>query len=194
MPTDEQNSDSTQVETSSEPEFSPRAFATGTGAVCQFVGIIYIAVAAIYWFASGRLHLPIKDRIDTVAEYFKPENIVFATTTLNVLAGVAGGLALAAFGIGLQGERRTAGIGASVTAGILILVNVTGAVCCIVYGPAWFAAIVFTLVTAVNTIVFLLAVYSTAILKKYPPPPNQSIVDDEWIEEYHQKRRKERGY
>ncbi len=183
-----------QTDDPKEQTESPRAFATGTGAVCQLVGIVYMIITAIYWFASGRLHLPIRDGIDNVAEYFKPENIVLAAATLNVLVGFAGGLSLAAFGIGLQGERRTGGIGALVTAALLILANVIGVVCCVAYGPAWFAVIIFTLTAGANTIIFLLAGHSASVLKKYPPPPDQSVVTDEWIEEYHQKRREKRGF
>ncbi len=193
-PANQNQPESAQDSIETDAPQSPRAFSSGTGAVCQFTGIIYMALAAIYWFASGRLHLPVKDRIDVITEYLKPENIVFTMATLNVLAGFAGGFALAAFGVGLQGEQRSSGVGAMVTAILLVIANIIGAVGCVAFGPAWFAAFVFTVAAAANTILFLLAGYSSAILKQHPPPPDQSIVDDAWIEEYHRKRRERRGF
>lgn len=169
----------------------PRAFATATGVVYQIVGVVYFFASAAYWLASGRLHAPAAVRVDTFAAFFAPANLLRTVATANVLAAVAGGLAMIAFGVGLQGEQPRSGVGAMCTSGVLLLIAVASAVVCAVMG-AWLSLIVLVPLTLANGVLFMLAGHSASVLKRFPPPPDQSVVDDAWVEEYDRQRREAR--
>lgn len=168
----------------------PRAFVTATGFVYQVAGAFYVAVAGGYWLISGRLQDEAPVPIETVKQFVDPANVLLALTTLNILVAVAAGLAMVAFGIGLQGERRRSGIGAMITTGLLAAVALTSAVLYALYGPAWVPMVIVTLHGAVGMVLFLLAGHSAGILKRFPPPENQNVVDDAWLEEYARNRRR----
>ncbi len=168
---------------------SPRAFATATGMVFQVAGFVYFVGAAAYWFASGRLQSVATVPVERIGDYFDRSNILLSVTTANVLAAVVAGLAIAAFGLGMQAEKRGAGIGAMITTGLLTLTSVISAGLYIAYGPSWLRVAAVLSIGVVSAVLFLLAGHSTAILKHHPPPPDQSIVTDAWLEEYERTRR-----
>ncbi len=169
---------------------SPRAFATTTGFVCQIAGLAYFLTGAAYWFVSGRVQDPTPVRVDTVADFFNDANVTLTVTTINVLAAVAGGLAMVAFGIGLQGERRRSGVGAMIATGALSAIGTTSVIVYVAFAGAWIRAMFALLYTAANVVLFLLAGHSAAILKRHPPPENLNVVDDAWLEEHERTRRR----
>jgi lysylphosphatidylglycerol synthetase-like protein (DUF2156 family) len=175
-------------QTPTEP--SLRAFASGTGLVFQYTGFAYLGIAGFYWFASGRLDPPSAVPVETLADYFAPANVTFAITTANVLAGVVGGLAVFALGLGLQAEKRQAAIGGIIVSLILELITTTSAVLFITAADAWGRAVVVAIISLMNIVLLMLAGRSLVILNAHPPPPDDNEVDSAWIEEYHRNRRR----
>lgn len=171
----------------------PRAFVTATGYVYQLVGIVYLLGFGFYWIISGRIQAKASVQIDSLADYVAPGNVLLTVTMVMILSGVAGGLGLATLGIGLQSERRWSGVGAMVVAGSLAAIGWAGVSMHIIYGPAWGRAVIVGGWSVINTILFLLAGYSAAILKRHPPPEDQNVVDDAWLERYDRERRRPRG-
>lgn len=171
----------------------PRAFVTTTGYAYQLVGMIYLLAFGFYWVASGRIQATAPVRIDSVADYFAPGNVLLTVTMVMILSGVAGGLAMVTLGIGLQGEQRWSGLGAMFVVGSLAVIGSIGAVLYIIHGPAWGRAVLAGGWSAVNTILFLLAGHSAWILKRNPPPKDQNVVDDAWLERYERERHEARG-
>jgi len=176
-----------------DPSPRPRAFVTATGYVFQTVGMVYLIVFGVYWFISGRIQDRATVRIDSPADYFAAGNVLLTVTTIVVLSGVAGGLGLVALGIGLQGERRGAGASAMMVAGALAAIGWIVVAAYVIVGPAWGGALVTAVWSAINTVLFLLAGHSAAILKRHPPPADQNVVDDAWLEQYERERRESRG-
>jgi hypothetical protein len=178
------------ADTDSEPH--PRAFVTATGFALQGAGLVFLAVAAVYWLISGRVQKLADGRIDRLADYFATPNLGLTAITGLVLAAVCGGLAMITFGLGMQGEMRRSGIGAMVVAGAMTLIGVAAAAVFLAAGPDWMGSGVAAAWTLVSGILFLLAGNSTSILRRFPPPKDQNVVDDAWIQEYHRKRRESR--
>ncbi len=172
---------------------TPRAFVTATGLVFQLTGLVHIFLAGGYWLISGRVQAEAPVRIDSLREYVQAQNVLLSVTTVWVLAAVSGGLAMVAFGIGLQGEKRSSGLGAMISSGMLALVAMLCGISYLVWGPAIGRAIIAGLEFATATVLFLLAGHSADELRRHPPPENQSVVDDEWLEEYARNRRARRG-
>ena len=169
---------------------SPRAFVTTSGFVFQTVGAAYFLAGGAYWFISGSVQERATVRIDSVMDYFAEPNLLLTVTTALILSSVGGGLALIAFGLGMQGETPRSGIGASIAAGMLTATGLAGTVLYLALGPAWLRAVAAGLYTVVNGILFLLAGHSASILKRHPAPPDRSMVNDAWLEEHHRNRRK----
>lgn len=188
MPDD--SSDPSSDDSRAVNETSPRAFATTTGVVFQIVGLAFLLAGGSYWVISGRLERLAPVPIDTTAAFLDPANIILTVTTANVLTLVTGGLALAAFGVGLQGELRRSGTYAMIAAGLLTIVELVSVILFVAFGPAWIRMVVVFLLAVVNAILFLLAGQSASILKAHPPPPDQSVVDDAWLENYARNRRR----
>jgi len=171
----------------------PRAFATTTGLVFQIVGIVYVMVAGGYWLISGRIQAPATYPVVSLSDYIShPQNILLAATTANILVAVAGGMAMVAFGVGLQGERRRSGTGAMIVAAVVATVGLMTIVVYIVWGPAWCRAAVTAVHVIVACVLFLLAGESALVLKQHPPPKDQNTVDDAWLAEYERQRRARR--
>jgi hypothetical protein len=171
----------------------PRAFATATGFAFQVVGVVFLVVSTAYWFVSGRVQTPAATPINALADYFAREHLVLTASTGLVLSGVGGGLAMIAFGLGLQGERRRSGIGAMIVAGALTVIGLAATAMYLFFGPYWLGAFVAVIWTAVSAVMFLLAGHSADTLRRHPPPEDQNVVDDAWIEAYHRKRRESRN-
>ncbi len=171
---------------------TPRAFVTGTGVVFQFVGVLYFLAAAAYWFLSGRLQNDASVPIERFADYWAEPNRALTLDTINVLASFCGGLAMAALGIGLQGEQRGSGRAALFVTGVLALIHLAATVGYWAVGPHWFGMLVSITLAAAATVMFLLAGHSAGQLRRHPPPEDASIVDDAWLEEYERIRRASR--
>ncbi len=169
---------------------NPRAFATTTGFLFQIVGAVYMLIAAVYGLASSCLQQQSGVPIDSVAAYFDEANVLNTITTVNVLAGLAGGLAMFTFGLGLQGERPRSGLGAMITTAALVLSALGSAILYALLARAWLHMSLVAVFAAVNTVLFLLAGHSAALLRRYPPPKDQNIVTDAWLEEHARNRKR----
>ncbi len=170
---------------------SLRAFATATGLAFQVVGIIYLMIGAGYFVVASAV-----DRKGSAANpdiitsgIFDPANRLQAVTTLGILAAIAGGLALATFGLGMQGEKRNSGVAAMISTTILTIIAAATCAGYLYLGPHYLRATIALAFTLINATLFMLAGQSAAVLKAHPAPEDQSIVDDAWIEEYSRIRR-----
>jgi hypothetical protein len=169
----------------------PRAFATATGVAFQVAGIVYLLLGLGYFVVMSAIERKGAAGIPSESAHgiFDAGRRVEALSAVLVLTCLAGGLALATFGIGLQGEQRRSGVWGMVVSGGMSLIGAALCVGFLYFGPSWFrvgAALMFALV---NGVLFLLAGHSAAVLKAHPPPEDQSIVDDAWIEAYRRERR-----
>lgn len=172
---------------------SPRAFATATGFALQVVGVVHLLASGGFWFLSGLIQSPVATPVKRPQDYLAAGNIVPALTTFLVLAAFAGGLAMIAFGVGLQGERPRSGVGAMLTTGMLTAVGLAAVVLGLTFGPSWAVAAAGAVVAGINAVFFLLSGQSAGVLKRFPAPPDQNVVDDAWLEEHARRRRSHRG-
>ncbi len=174
--------------TDSDTQSSPRAFANTTGVVYQIAGMGYFLGGGGYWFISGRVQGRSAVRVETLGDDLDEANILLSITTANVLAAVVGGLAMMALGVGLLGDRRRSATGAMIASGLLAVINLAGAVLYVVFGPAWLRMVVVAFLGACNTVLFLLAGHSAAVLREHPPPADQGVVDGAWLEAFERDR------
>jgi hypothetical protein len=154
------------------PPDSPRAFAQATGLVLQLVGIILTLGTCCWWSFAGLTQQQLRPASQpaSLGDIVSAANALQIWSMSAVCLSFAGGLALAALGLGLQAEKRRSGTIAAWTAG-------AGA-------TFWFAYFGFALTHAAGVgrliwIVLMLLVWglcavlsviSADELKRNPPP------------------------
>lgn len=164
----------------------PRAFAQGTGIVLQTIGMLFflssccVCSLSSWWqpmqdrgqalehYQSGR---PIGGSLSDLAE--RPVEAGYAIT---VFFGTVGGLGMAVFGLGLQAERRRAGIAAFITtAALAIILLFSGAL--LWYGGAtWLARALHALLTLIVLILNGFTWHAMRQVLADPPPADIDIV------------------
>lgn len=167
---------------------SPRAFAIGAGVVFQSVGGI-LALAALVAALISPWAIPRSEKpVEQWFQFFEKDHLPYAMAAIVIITSLIGGLAFVAVGLGLQGERRSSGRVAMVTAG-LIGATYLGVACVFLFllnRP--FSMIVPTILTLICVALYLLAGHSASILRQFPPPPDLSVATPEVLEEFRQKR------
>src|SRR5262249_32252694 len=149
----------------------PRTFVRGTGFVLQVAGFILLFGGCCIGSLSGWIQPEQPQAAVTTGEWFKksPPGFVLAAGE-TALTGAAG-LALVAFGLGLQHERRGSGRGAVAATACLAGVWWTGLVLAVILSPA-VGRILINLVFAIAfTVLFLLAGAANREFRLHPPPP-----------------------
>jgi len=158
-----------------EPQLnSPRAFSQASGLVLQLVGIVLALGTCCWWSFAGLT----QERLRPASQPGTLREIVAAADALQIWSmtavciSFAGGLSLAAIGLGLQAEKRRSGSLAAWTASA---------------GAAfWFAYFAFALThhAGVGRLIWIvlmllawglcaiLGVISADELKRNPPPPD----------------------
>lgn len=168
---------------------NPRAFVTATGFVFQTVGGVHLALGVAYLLASGLFGGGTERRARPSGDDAVRRNWVATATTVGTLAALAGGMALAALGVGMQGERPGTARWGMVACGLLTGIGLTSALLFGLSGSAWGRMLLAAGHGCANGVLFLLAGHSRTILKKFPPPADQNVVDDAWLEAHAQRRR-----
>lgn len=168
---------------------NPRAFAIGTGAVFQTVGVLQMLAGCFVWALSAYFHQPSPD---PAAQWYDFLDTRFgaAMVTLGLLAGTLHGLILAAVGSGLQGERPGSGrlsVAANVVALALYLI-IAGA---LAMRASWWSVLVPGAMCLWTAVLLILALTSADVLRRSPPPPDVNRATPEIMEE-HRRRREER--
>ncbi|MEK6799252.1 MAG: hypothetical protein AABZ12_09830 [Planctomycetota bacterium] len=163
---------------------NPRAFVVGSGLVYQGVGVALILAACAVWAVTAPAGPMPSATSDSSAEP------ALTRTTLAMFATFVGGLALAAVGVGLQGERRESGKVALAFSGTLAAVYAALLVAPL-FHQAWLACVVLAIPLTAMIVLFALARESAKTLRRHPPPPDQSIATPEFLEA-HRKEREER--
>lgn len=167
------------------PGPNPRAFAQGTGIVLQTVGVLLLLSTCCICAVSGAW-LPTKDRGQVMQEMSLPQPAPAPTplwrdparfsAVVMVFLLAAGGLAMAAFGLGMQSERLAAAWGAVLTCALLLLLTLAAGVA-LWLGDGhplprlWNAAMVLLLA--------VLTGFSWAGLRqiqRHPPPPYDATL------------------
>ncbi len=191
MSSDETMPDSTSTD-SVEDSANPRNFAMGTGVVFQSVGCILLFGGCCLWSISGHIVTPDVSPPDTWLGYFSSRTEA-AAWTIGVLTSFVGGLALAAIGVGLQGERASSGkfsvIATPIFSGIYAVVaGLLG------FGEGrWGAAIIPIVLAIVMFILFLMSLRSLHLLRRFPPPPHTEATE-EVLDEIRKRREERRKY
>jgi len=172
---------------------SPRAFAIRTGQLCQTLGMTFLFGACCLWSLSGRLVTQADQPAKRWTDYLTGDRLPAAVLTLDLIVTLLGGLGLLAAGIGLNAERRGSGTVAAVTAGAMSLAYWASCLTLAMYAGSWAATLTAAAFGVVATILFLLSLHSTAILRQFPPPTDQNVVTDEFLERYQRERRERRN-
>ncbi|MBI4717235.1 MAG: hypothetical protein HY763_05480 [Planctomycetes bacterium] len=173
------------------PPGSPRAFVTGTGYVCQIVGVLLLLVSGTLFLFSDLLVTPVGGPVRHWSEHLAGARLPGALFSLAVLLGIVGGLALATAGIGLQGERRSAArLGLFVSAALALGFAAIAVTLCVATDE-WLAGVVVLLGGGLMLVLAMLIGHSAALLRQFPPPPDMNVVTEEWLAE-HRRQREER--
>lgn len=175
-------------ESSPTPEPSPRAFAIGTGAVFQTIGLLMVLAACIAWAISAFAIKSNTQPASKWSDFLREPYLASALLTLALAATLIGGLALLAVGVGLQGERRNSGRAAMIATGFVTTAYLLVSVLYVVGLQLYVRAIFFLLLGLASVVLFMLAGHSASILKKFPPPPGLNDATAELLEEFRQKR------
>ncbi|HEY3245982.1 MAG TPA: hypothetical protein VGM03_21780 [Phycisphaerae bacterium] len=178
---------------------TPRAFVSATGLLFQVVGVIYVLGGCCLWSLAGQLI----DRPAEVRSWWSTqgagENVLVAggrdvrplwaqrAGAAAVVGTFLGGLALTAFGIGMQGEKQRSAIWGTLAAGALALLWLACAAAWMLLASAWLRAGLAVLLSAVNTLLMLLAAYSARTLRLHPPPPDTGIVSPEFVQQFERR-------
>ncbi|OWY70418.1 hypothetical protein B7486_16660 [cyanobacterium TDX16] len=176
-PTPPESSPAASENTGSTPTPSPRAFCQATGFIYQGVGVVLMLGSCCFWSFSGRVQEEARPTeagraIVEAAKDFAPQQF-WAMGAVVLL--FAGGLAIAALGLGLQHERPASASWAKWT---------TLAVAIYFWAYLWMSTLVWERATArialaavmalAWTVLFLLAGASVAEMRKNPPEPKSS--------------------
>ena len=167
---------------------SPRAFAIGTGFAFQTVGGLLASAAAVMAVIAAWAIPGSKVPVEQWTQFFSEEHLPSALWTILLITSLIGGLAMAAVGVGLQGENRNSGRVALVISAIMGLAYFCVAGVFIVAADRVFPALVAIVLAALAALMFLLAGHSATVLRQYPPPPDLNAATPELLEEYRQKR------
>lgn len=170
-----------------QPPPPPRAFAQGTGVMLQTVGMILFLSSCLICSLSSWWH-PMQDRGEVIEQVRTGqttggnllrdirERPVEAGYAMTVIFSTVGGLGLAVFGLGLQAERRRAGVAAMVTASILLFILLIAGALLWHGGAAWPARILHGLLTFTVAVVALFTWHAMRQVLADPPPADIDIV------------------
>lgn len=187
-----QSDDGKRQPESSNPEdelsIQRRGFVTTSGVVCQVVGIILVLGSCGFGSLSGWFQQKSDHPVDSFADYFAAANIGFATATIATLASFAGGLALVAAGVGMQGERDGSARLGMVVSALLMLIWFSAAGVSGFALDSWARAIGCMILGSTCLAIFMLAGNSARLMKISPPPQDQGAVTDEFLESLKKRR------
>jgi len=168
-------------------EPNPRAFAIGTGVVFQTVGVILALTGCSIWGLRGYVTAPVDQPAPNWLDFF---SIRFgeALWTLGLATTFLHGLALAAVGVGLQGERPSAGklaVATNCAAGLIY----AGMAAALILRESRFAmSLIPLMMFAFAGVMLALAIKSASALRAFPPPPDLSRATPEILAEYRRQR------
>ncbi len=167
---------------------NPRAFVTGTGFVLQGAGMVFMLGACGVWLFSAFFIDKADAPVETWTDYLNSSSSAAAYITLGLVTCLVGGIGLAAVGVGLQGEKPSSGYWAMGVTGIMA--GLFGALSATLFlrEGFWGIGLVAASLLVGSIGLFMLACYSSGILKKHPPPPDLNDFTDELLDEYRAKR------
>jgi len=170
-----------------QPPPPPRAFAQGTGVMLQTVGMVLFLSSCLICSLSSWWH-PMQDRGEVIEQVRTGQTTggnflrdirdrpVEAGYAMTVIFSTVGGLGLAVFGLGLQAERRRAGIAAMVTATILMVILILAGALLWRGGAGWPARILHGVLTTTVAIVTMFTWYAMRQVLADPPPVDIDVV------------------
>jgi hypothetical protein len=171
---------------------NPRGFAMATGAMFQSIGCILMLGGCCLWSFSPRLVAPDADPPEAWIGHFVDRGSAVAWT-VGVVVSFIGGLALAAVGMGLQGERPSSGRLSVIVTALLAVVFAAIAIVLVVREDRWGVATIPLILAGGMALLLLFALRSTYLFKRYPPPAHTEATD-EIMEEIRRKRQERRKY
>lgn len=181
-----------QTNISADGGSDPRNFVVGTGVVFQSVGCVLLFGGCCLWSISGHVVTPDSAPPESWLGYFSNRTAAVAWT-IGVAASFVGGLALAAVGVGLQGERASSGRIGLVAAALLFAIFSAVAGLLGFADSRWGAAIVPIVLAVVMLVLFLLSLRSSHLLRRFPPPPHTEATE-EVLDEIRKRREERRKY
>ncbi len=168
-------------------EPNPRAFAIGTGVVFQTVGVCLALAACILWALSQKWIAPTDAPAANWWEFFSTR-FVPAVWTIGILTSFVYGLALAATGIGLQGERPgsarlAVGVNAAAAAAFAAM-----AILLVVREGRFTLLVLPVFMALIGVGLLVLSTGCVSTFRQFPPPPDLNRATPEMLEEHRRKR------
>ncbi len=154
-------------------EAAARALSRGSGVVFQFLGVALALGGCCGWSFAGytQRSIPIEERAPrTAAEWSRAAGAERLWGMGGVCVSFAGGLALAATGLGLQAEHRRAGSAAAVVSGAAAAFWLARLVWTAWAAPAGAAILFAMLMVIVWGGCMILALLAADELRRWPPP------------------------
>ena len=167
---------------------SATAFATGTGAVFQSVGVIFVLGVFLFWVLTTYFIPPSAEGGAHWSDDLRGDRLSAALLTFGVAATIVGGLGLIGAGIGLQGERPSSGNMAMLVTGVLMIVYWSNCALFFFGTESWIGTLLSGGFAVAGTLLFALALRSAAILRQFPPPPGHNVVTDEFLDQIRSQR------
>ena len=164
----------------------PRAFAQGVGTVFQFAGVVLFLTMSFICCGSGLLsrEWATQERFRAIglgaASRAEPLYSVAQAITTCVFGGVFFGVALAAFGLGLQAEHRAAARGAVAVTAFGTIFWVAHAAFSVAYLSSGFVIALLVVVSTAFAFLLTLAVGASREMRANPPPPGHEILPAEY--------------
>lgn len=162
-------------------EPSPRAFATGTGAVFQSLGLVLLFGACCFWSLSGTLVERASEPAANWTTYLAGDRMPAAALTIGVATTLIGGIGLVGIGIGLHGERPDSGKAATVLTAVMAVIYWTLTLLLLTKGDRWLQALPSAAFGVLSTFLLMLSLQSAKVLRRFPPPADRNVVTDEFL-------------
>lgn len=170
---------------------SPRSFAIGAGIILIFAGtVLFLGACCLASFGATldwrNVPPPMK-----WADYFESQRLPMTLALATLTTTFVGGLMLIAGGVGLYGERSSAGPLSSICTILLAILYGVLAGTQYFQGATRTSAILPTLLALVMIGLVPLAWRAAGVMRRHPPPPDQNAVNDNWLRENAPRRRRE---
>ncbi len=174
MPTPDPNpgSDASPRPPGTGDDANPRAFAQASGAVFQVVGPVLMLSSCCLFSLLGLIQEQVDQPIGSFQDWLTVATVPQIVGGLDVLFSTIAGAMLMAVGIGLQGERPSAGRHAVIVTTLLAVGWWASFLAFILFGGRWWQILLSLLLAAGATLLFLLAGTSARTLRLHPPPPD----------------------
>jgi hypothetical protein len=152
---------------------NPRGFSQATGFVFQAIGMVLLLVGCCVFSLSGKFQSELGRPVGSFGEWIEVATVPQLVAGLDMILTFTTGIALVTVGIGLQGDRPSAGIYAVIVTVIFAAGWWASLIAQATAGGTWWQIGLSLVMAAVGTVLFLLAGNSARTLRLNPAPPDE---------------------